>query len=106
MSNGTITIKTVRINNVPQMVEVTSGTDYAGREFCGEYYVTPAYSAPGWVINQYAYAPGGFPLVRIAARPNVAPRKYKHFNGQRRRGWHTKREAEAVLKALQEQHGL
>jgi hypothetical protein len=39
-------------------------------------------------------------LVKMVARPDVPPRKYKHWNGQLSRGWWKKYEAQAVADRL------
>jgi hypothetical protein len=49
--------------------------------------------APGWFVFGRNEEYGGR-LVKMVARPDVPPRKYKHWNGQLSRGWWKKCDAQ------------
>lgn len=61
---------------------------------------------PGWYVfgrNCEKYGTnqlGEGRYIKNCAKPNVPMRHYKHWNGLIGRGWHTKREAQAVADFL------
>ena len=74
-------------------------TDYKGRVFDRFEARQAVGYAPGWLV--YGRNPEyGDRLIKVCARPNVKPRKFKLWNGLVRRGWKTKREAQAVAEAM------
>ena len=62
--------------------------------------------SPGWFIfgrNKVKYGihdDGKGAYVMLCARPSVKPRKHPHYNGKVKRGWHTKKEAQAICDEL------
>ena len=80
-------------------VEYATGPDYRGREY-DRFHARPDYGlAPGWFV--FGRNPEyGDNLVMLRARPDVKARQHPHFNGKVRRGWHTKREAQAIADAM------
>lgn len=76
------------------------GPDYKGRMFGPPFYVSRQDGyAPGWFVLGSNEEYGGR-LRKIVARPNVPARNYKYWNGQVRRGWWLKREAQVVADML------
>jgi hypothetical protein len=89
-------------NTVIPGVEIEVGVDYKGRSYEGEYFIRESHftDGPGYFIWQYS---GGDKwLYRMAARPDVAPRKYKCWNVRTRRGWKTVKEAQEILEKILE----
>jgi hypothetical protein len=62
--------------------------------------------APGWFVwgrNKVKYGVkenGDGMYTMLCARPAVKARRYKHWNCSVQRGWHTKREAQEIATAL------
>lgn len=73
--------------------------DYRGRVYDRFYAARDSHHGPGWFVwgRNPEY---GDRLCKVVARPNVAPRRYKHWNGRVRRGWATKAEAYSVAARL------
>lgn len=89
-------------------VEVET-VNYSGHTF-GEFYVSRDHGhAPGWFVfgrnaEKYGTHPDGRgAYVMLCARPAVPPRKHPHYNAPVRRGWRTKREAQAVADRLNQE---
>ena len=62
--------------------------------------IDPA-TGPGWYVwgrCRTEYGPRG--IIRLCARPSVAPRAHPHYNVRVQRGWHLKRDAQAVADEL------
>ena len=87
----------------PYLLETVN---YSGHAFAGFYVGTSHSAGPGWFIygrnsEKYGTLPDGRgAYTMLCARPDVAPRRFKYWNGTCRRGWHTKREAMAIAAAL------
>lgn len=80
--------------------------NYSGHTFT-DYFVAPNRgNAPGWFVygrnaEKYGKLPDGRgAYVALVARPDVKPHRHPHYNCQVRRGWHTKREAQAIADAM------
>jgi len=75
--------------------------DYAGRDYREFFPARAPATGPGWYVfglNRDHYAPGG--IVHLCARPDVAARAHPHYNIRVRRGWQTRREAQAIADHL------
>ena len=75
------------------------GPDFKGRIYTNFYAAEVLGMAPGWFVLG-CYEDYGGRLRKVCARPDVRPRKYKWWNGPVRRGWLTKKEAQAVADQL------
>lgn len=81
--------------------------DYRGRRYADFYVTKSPLNGPGFYIfgrNKEDY--GVFPdgrgrLICLIGRPDTSERKYKLYNGRRRRGWKTRREALMALVDIQ-----
>lgn len=73
--------------------------DWMGRKFTDFYPARSPEKGPGWYVfgRNPAYNDS---LIHLCARPDVEPRKHRLYNGLVRRGWSTKREAQAVADQL------
>ena len=73
-------------------------TDYKGRVFDTDFRVhrDPAHG-PGWYVFGRCVTDG---VIKVVARPNVKLRRHPHYNCKVRRGWLTKKEAQAIAKTL------
>lgn len=80
-------------------VIIIEGPDYVGRSYWGAYFLRENEDGPGWYIYQYSDSDRW--LYRLAARPDVKPRRCPLWNIPTRRGWRTKREARAILRLLE-----
>lgn len=80
--------------------------NYSGHVFSEFYVQRNPGLAPGWFVfgrnaEKYGRLPDGRgAYVMLCARPDVRPRRHPHYNGQVRRGWHLKRQAQAVADAM------
>lgn len=97
--------------NTDEQVSLANGTEYIlqpkreGSPDFMDFYVSRVNTAPGWFVlgRNDAYGKderGRGLIVRLVARPNVKPRKFKFWNGKFRRGWLLKREAQVVADHL------
>lgn len=81
--------------------------DYKGRVY-REFFVSKDPGlAPGWFVYgrcRNEYGPNG--IIFLVGRPAVKPRKHPHYNVKIRRGWHSKREAQAYADQLNRQYPL
>ena len=80
--------------------------NYSGHTFANFFPQRDSAGGPGWYVygrNSEKYgvkADGKGAYVMLCARPSVAPRRHPHYNVKVRRGWHTRREAQAVADYL------
>jgi hypothetical protein len=80
--------------------------NYHGFTFADFYASRDDHMAPGWFVfgrdsTKYGKMPDGRgAYIMLCARPAVKPRHSRNYNGQVRRGWATKREADAVAAEL------
>lgn len=73
--------------------------DYKGRSYADFYVRRAPASGPGWYV--FGRNPEyGNTLIRLCARPAVKPRAHRHYNVSVRRGWRTRREAQAAADLL------
>jgi hypothetical protein len=75
--------------------------DYKGRVFREFFPLQCPERGPGWYVYGRChgqYGPQG--IIHLSARPAVKARKHLHYNVMVRRGWHTKREAQAIADKL------
>lgn len=80
---------TIEIENVDYKDRVFSDNITAERE--------PS-TGPGW----YIFARNSEECIcKLIARPNVSARKHPHYNIRIRRGWLTKKEAEALIPTIE-----
>lgn len=76
--------------------------NYSGHVFSDFFVDRAAGLAPGWFVygrnsEKYGTRPDGRgAYVSLCARPDVKPRRLKHWNGPVQRGWRTKAEAQMV----------
>jgi hypothetical protein len=76
------------------------GPDYKGRTYGPPFYVAQWHGiAPGWFVFGRNEEYGGR-CIKMVARPDVPPRKYKHWNGQLSRGWWKKCDAQEIADRL------
>jgi len=78
------------------------GPDYKGRTYT-DFYPAEATTGPGWFVIGKNPEYGGR-LRKVCAWPDVKPRRYKMWNGPVRRGWWTKKEAQAVADKLNKEN--
>lgn len=84
--------------------------NYRGHEFRNFFVAQSPAQGPGWYVfgrnsEKYGTLPNGDgAYVMLCARPDVPPRSHRHYNGQVRRGWHTKREAQAAADQLNREY--
>jgi hypothetical protein len=81
---------------LPAPAEIVT-SDYRGRTYSGFYPSQSSHDGPGWYVKGRGTA-GEYDgrLRMICARPNVKPRRHPQYNCAVRRGWHTRREAQAI----------
>lgn len=81
-------------------------TNWRGDKFADFYPAKDPSTGPGWYVfgrncERYgAHKDGKGAYIMLCARPDVAPRNHPHYNIKVRRGWHTRREAQAVADGL------
>ena len=76
-----------------------SRRDYRGRLYSDFYPRRAPSSGPGWFV--FGRSPEyGNTLIRLCARPAVEPRAHPHYNVMVRRGWRTRRAAQAAADLL------
>lgn len=72
--------------------------DYKDRVFSDNITAEREPSAgPGW----YIFARNSEGICKLIARPNVPARKHPHYTLRVRRGWLTKKEAEALIPTIE-----
>lgn len=80
-------------------IEFAPDRDSYGRTYGDFHARRDPLSGPGWYVFGIARNVSA-QVVRLSARPDVAPRRNPRLNVKVRRGWHTKAEAEAIAAYL------
>lgn len=76
-----------------------SRSDYRGRSYADFYPRRSPASGPGWYV--FGRSPEyGNTLIRLCARPAAKPRAHPRYNVMVRRGWRTRRAAQAAADLL------
>ena len=74
-------------------------TDYRDRKYSAFFARRDPAHGPGWYVFGVASNVSAR-VVKVCARPNVAPRRHRHYSCFVRRGWHTKREAQSIADSM------